>query len=69
MRTYTSRPGGPPVAKPTAVALYPDDIDKVERIREHFELDSFSQAMRRAIRITVRSLDADADEHEAEDVA
>lgn len=44
---------GQPIAKPKAVALYPRDVEDVETIRRHFGLDSFSQAIRRAIRIAV----------------
>ncbi len=55
----------PPNVKKVGVALYPSDIQDVERIRDHFELESFSQALRRVIKIAVRTVDADAAKTEA----
>lgn len=43
-------------ARPKVVALYASDIADVERVRSHFGLDSFSQAIRRAIRIAMQTL-------------
>lgn len=40
-------------AEQRSVSLYESDIEEVERIRSHYDLDSFSQAVRRAIRVTV----------------
>jgi hypothetical protein len=39
------------------VALFPQDINDVERIRDHYDLDSFSQALRRAIKLAIRVMD------------
>lgn len=44
-------------AEPTSVSLYEQDKRDVERIRDHFKLDSFSQALRRCIREAVDSMD------------
>lgn len=49
--------GMPVKAKQQSVALYESDIEDVERIRRHFDLDSFSQAVRRAIRMTVAEIE------------
>lgn len=51
-----------PMVQKKGVALYPADMADVERIRAHFQLDSFSQALRRAIRIAVQSVDESATE-------
>ena len=48
MQTTTERTA-PVYATKKGVALFPQDIEDVERIRDHFDLDSFSQALRRAI--------------------
>lgn len=47
----------PAKAQQRNVALYERDIQATERIREHFGLDSFSQAVRRAIRDTAATVD------------
>lgn len=52
-------PAAEPKILKKGVALHPNDIADVERIRAHFELDSFSQALRRAVRIAIRSIDED----------
>lgn len=39
------------------VALFDKDIRDVERIRAHYDLDSFSQALRRAIKLAVATID------------
>jgi hypothetical protein len=41
------------------VALFTKDIEDVERIRDHFGLDSFSQALRRAIKLAITKVDED----------
>ena len=46
----------PEKAKNAGLALYPSDLEDVKRIQQHFELDSLSQAVRRAIRITIRTI-------------
>lgn len=46
-------------AKGQNVALYPDDLDRIERIRRHYGLDSFSQAVRRAVRVTTAVIAAE----------
>lgn len=43
------------------VALYPQDVEAVERLQEHHKLDSFSQAVRRAIRDAAEALVEDAE--------
>ena len=48
-----------PKAQQRNVALYPRDVRDAERIKAHFGLDSFSQAVRRAIRETVALVDRD----------
>lgn len=45
-------------AKTTTVSLYESDIRDVERIRRHFKLDGFSQAVRRCIRDTAEAIPA-----------
>lgn len=52
-----------PNALKKAVALYQRDIDDVEKLRNHFQLDSFSQAMRRAIRIAMESVEINDSEN------
>lgn len=47
------------------VALFPKDIEDVERIRDHFGLDSFSQALRRAIKLAVTSMEETAEKSAA----
>lgn len=42
------------------VALFTRDIEDVERIRAHYDLDSFSQALRRAIKLAVAKIDDEA---------
>jgi hypothetical protein len=37
-------------AKKQSLALYKSDLDSLERIRQYHELDSLSQAVRKAIR-------------------
>ena len=44
--------GESPKAQQRNVALYPRDVRDAERIKAHYGLDSFSQAVRRAIRET-----------------
>lgn len=43
------------------VALFSRDIDDIERIRAHYDLDNFSQALRRAIKLAVAKIDDEAD--------
>ena len=47
----TDEPRGKQETK--TVGLYREDIDAVERIRRHFKLENFGQAVRYAIRETV----------------
>lgn len=47
------------------VALYPIDVEAVERLQEHHKLDSFSQAVRRAIRDAVEIVDRQEQEAQA----
>ena len=56
---------GQPAVKPRNVTLYPSDIVDAERIQRHFDLDSFSQAIRRAIRMTVKTVDSEEREQVA----
>lgn len=48
---------GQPNVTRKAVSLYPSDVEAVEQLRARFDLDSFSQAIRRAIRIATESVD------------
>jgi metal-responsive CopG/Arc/MetJ family transcriptional regulator len=48
------------------VSLNESDFDQLERIREHFDLETRSQAVRKAIRITMAQL-ADTDSSEEPD--
>lgn len=50
---------GQPEKQHKGVRLYPSDVDTVERVRDFYELDTFSQALRRAIRIAGRAIDAE----------
>ncbi len=45
-------------AATTSVSLYERDLADVERVRAHFKLDGFSQAVRRCIRDTVDAINA-----------
>ena len=47
-------------AQQTSVSLYESDKRDVERVRSHFRLDSFSQALRRCIREAVEAIDKEA---------
>jgi len=44
-------------AKQTSVSLFKSDKQDVERVRSHFKLDTFSQALRRCIRETVEAIE------------
>lgn len=44
-------------ARQTSVSLYESDKQDVERVRTHFKLDTFSQALRRCIRETVAAIE------------
>lgn len=47
------------------VALYPQDVESVRAIQAHHKLDSFSQAVRRAIRDTVETLNGSTESERA----
>ncbi len=44
-------------AKAQGVSLYERDMKDIERIRQHYGLDNFSQAIRRAVRVTVKTVE------------
>lgn len=54
-----------PIQKGRNVGLYPEDIAAATRIKEHYGLDSFSQAVRRAIRVLAQVVDDERREQAA----
>ena len=51
MTTETVEPSQTEIVTRVGVALYRSDIDAVKRIQALYDLDNFSQAVRRIIRI------------------
>jgi hypothetical protein len=50
--------------KVKTVGMYPEDIAAVERIRTHYGLDGFGQAVRRAIRVLAKVVEEERSEKE-----
>lgn len=69
MTEIIKRTKSEPKVKATGVALGQQDFDDIERIRQHFDLENFSQTVRRAIRIAVRAIETNESEGSTVDAA